>query len=353
MAMSETKPKISVLVPIYNVERYLKQCLASLSVQTFRDFEVVCINDGSTDGSLSIIEEFMAADPRFRVINKYNSGYGASMNRGIAEARGDYIAILESDDFFIPTALELLYDAACEHDVEVAKANYWFHWSKPAVRDVPIKVIDVEMADHVLDPQEEPAIYLAIPSIWSALYRRSFLQDNDITFLETPGASFQDMGFNFKVWAFARRVYLIQDEILHYRQDNEASSVNDQSKVFCVCTEFEEIERIQADLPNATELAPIVFRMKYDSYLWNYQRLSKPLRKKFLNRMVEELAQGVAAGDYDPALFGSWQRRNLDLLLADPIRFMEIFPENPTKVARAWYYFKLGGPKAILDIVRR
>lgn len=99
-------------VPICNVERYLEECLDSLAAQSFTDFEVLCINDGSTDGSRAIIQSYMDADERFRVIDKPNSGYGASMNMGLANAIGEYIAILESDDFFEPNALELLVDAA-------------------------------------------------------------------------------------------------------------------------------------------------------------------------------------------------------------------------------------------------
>lgn len=105
--MSPTQtPQITVLVPVYNVERYLRECLDSIRAQTFVDFEAICINDGSTDASRDIIQEYLDTDARFRVIDKPNSGYGASMNMGLDAARGSYIAILESDDLYMPTALE-------------------------------------------------------------------------------------------------------------------------------------------------------------------------------------------------------------------------------------------------------
>ena len=98
--MSDTKhPLVSVLVPIYNVERYLERCLSSLAAQTFNDFEVICVNDGSTDGSLDIMREHAAHDPRVRVIDKPNAGYGAACNTGIDAATGDYVAIVEPDDY--------------------------------------------------------------------------------------------------------------------------------------------------------------------------------------------------------------------------------------------------------------
>ena len=101
--MSDTKhPLVSVLVPIYNVERYLERCLSSLAAQTFNDFEVICVNDGSTDASPNIVRGFADRDKRFILVNKENSGYGASMNVGLDRARVRYVAILESDDFFDP-----------------------------------------------------------------------------------------------------------------------------------------------------------------------------------------------------------------------------------------------------------
>ena len=89
-----SEPLVSLLVPIYNVEKYLRQCLDSARNQTLEDIEVICINDGSTDSSPNIIREYMAEDSRFRMIDKPNSGYGASMNKGLGTAQGKYIAIL-------------------------------------------------------------------------------------------------------------------------------------------------------------------------------------------------------------------------------------------------------------------
>ena len=102
-------PKVSILVPICNVERYLRECLNSLVNQTLREIEIICINDGSTDSSLSIIREYERRDERIVVIDKPNSGYGDSMNKGIELARGEYIGIVESDDFASLNMFETLY----------------------------------------------------------------------------------------------------------------------------------------------------------------------------------------------------------------------------------------------------
>ena len=285
---SVREPEVSVLVPVYNVERYLRACLESLRMQTFKDFEVICINDGSTDGSRAIIQEYLDVDTRFGVIDKANSGYGASMNRGLQEARGRYLAILESDDFFEPNALTKLHEASIAANADVAKANFWLYWSCPEERRELFRAVDAQEAAGVFAPQDDVALFFRKPSIWSALYRRSFLEQNGIRFLETPGASYQDAGFNFKVWSCASRVVCLEDPVLCYRQDNEASSVNSPSKVFCVCDEYESMDKFLDGLDlsagDLRKLRGILTRMKLDSYLWNYDRLSDELRPQFVDR---------------------------------------------------------------------
>ena len=275
------------------------------------------------------------------------------MNLGMQEAKGDYVAILEPDDFLEPDAYKKLYTKAIEHNVDIVKGNYWFYWSKPKEKNQLISVIKSSMANKVIDPQKEPEIYLALPSIWSAIYKRSYLIENKISFLETPGASFQDLSFTFKIWAFTHRIFLLEDPLLHYRQDNESSSVNDPDKAFCIVKELDEIERTSESMPNKTELQPYVYRIKYDNYMWNYQRLTPEIRSIFLEEMVRELKNGQLKGHYNANIFGSWQNKNLQFLLNDPQKFLQSFPINPNRFEKAKYYFKLGGVRLLIDALRR
>ena len=310
-------------MPIYNVEKYLEQCLASLSAQTFGDFEAICVNDGSTDGSRAIIQRFLDADQRFRVIDKPNSGYGASMNRGLDAARGRYVAILESDDFFEPGALEALHATAERTGADVVKADFYLYWSAPEERRERFGIVDEREAGRTLAPLDDFAIFFRKPSIWSALYRRSFLEAGGIRFLETPGASYQDAGFNFKVWACAERASFLADPVLNYRQDNEASSVASPGKVFCVCDEYASMEEFVRSRGGSRErvLLGILQRMKLDSYLWNYDRLAPELRPAFAERAAAEFSSALAEGTVDLALFEPTARAELDALVADPAAF--------------------------------
>lgn len=299
-----SSPLVSVLVPICNVEKYLDQCLDSIQKQTFLDIEVICINDGSTDGSLGIIQSYVDRDSRFRLIDKQNTGYGDSMNRGIDAAKGKYIAIVESDDFLDSDALEYMASRSEEERLDVFKCNFWFYWSNPGEQRLYRKNLYHQLASTemiaagVHRARDLPEIFFAKASIWSALYRRDFLNENNIRFLPTPGASYQDAGFSFKVFALAERCAYSGRAFLHYRQDNESSSVNNPGKVYCICDEHREIKRfLYEDHPELRkELDPIRAKVKLYNYRWNYFRLGRDLQKEFLEQFSLEMREEQNSG---------------------------------------------------------
>ena len=118
-------PILSILIPVYNVEKYLAQCLESVINQTLSDIEIIVINDGSKDNSLNIIKDFAAKDKRIIVIDKENEGYGKSMNRGLDVASGKYIGIVESDDWIEPNMYEKLISTAEKYKADIVKANFF------------------------------------------------------------------------------------------------------------------------------------------------------------------------------------------------------------------------------------
>ena len=347
-------PKVSLLIPIYNVERYLRECLHSAQAQTLQDIEIICINDGSTDGSRAIIQKFLDSDKRFRVIDKSNSGYGISMNMGLDAATGEWIGILESDDIFEADALKTLVALAEQNNAEVAKGDFWLYWSKPVVRRQAFNIVSSQMCGHVVRPEQEQDIFYRKPSIWSAVYKRSFLKANEIRFLETPGASYQDAGFNFKVWASAQRAVFTMQQILSYRQDNEKSSVNSPGKVFCVCDEYAEMMRWLRERPQKfQQLIGVLQRMRYDSYMWNYERLAPELRMEFLQRASSDFAQLIQDDLVDMSLFDAAAAADLNLLVSSPQQFNQMHDEYPagSTLDNFKRYNKLGGAKLVGQIL--
>ena len=117
-------PAISVIIPIYNVEKYLRRCLDSVKNQTFQDWEAICVNDGSPDNSAAILAEYAAMDARFKIVNKENGGLSDARNAGMAEARGDYILYLDSDDFIHPQTMEIAHSLAVRDGSDIVSFTY-------------------------------------------------------------------------------------------------------------------------------------------------------------------------------------------------------------------------------------
>lgn len=290
-----TIPLVSILVPCYNVERYLRECMDSIVAQTLKDIEIICLNDGSTDGTLSILNEYAAADSRIRIIDKPNSGYGATMNIGLANAKGKYVGIVESDDWIEKDMFEQLYTAAEKHNLDFVRCLYTIHdevENKVEVYHFP----EMYDCDVPFCPKEQKKIFYMAPAIWAALYNREFLNKNHIRFLETPGASYQDTSFAFKVYAAAKRIMVLSKSLHHYRINNN-SSVSSPSKVNCVSDEYAEIRRYARETGVYEQLKELIAVISLGAYKWNYKRLTQPMRRVFIKRWSRDAREMFANGE--------------------------------------------------------
>ena len=117
--------KVSVIVPAYNVSPYLRECMDSLVGQTLKEMEFICVNDGSTDDTLEILKEYQKKDDRVKIIDKENGGYGKAMNIGLDACTGEYVGILEPDDYVKTNMYQELYEKAMENDVDIIKADFY------------------------------------------------------------------------------------------------------------------------------------------------------------------------------------------------------------------------------------
>lgn len=292
------QPAVSIVMPIYNASEFLKESLGGLVQQTLTNIEIICVNDGSTDNSLDIIKEYAYSDSRIKIIDKANSGYGNTMNEGMKIATGEYIGILEPDDFCDFNMFEKLYYKAKEYEADVVKSNYYMYSQKQNT-DTFFEVLEGLEYDRIYSAWDEEKIIFMRPCIWSAIYRREMLTNNKILFNETPGASYQDTAFAFKVWVKAQKVIFVKDAFLHYRIDNDNSSVNSSGKIFAICDEFQSMQaflnqnRIEKD-----KFIKILQVLKLDSYEWNYGRISNKYKPIFKNQIALEFIKA----DYEKAL---------------------------------------------------
>ena len=305
-------PKISVIVPVYNVEKYLRECLESLICQTLEDIEIICINDGSTDSSLAILEEFAAKDARIKIINKENSGYGASMNAGLNAAAGEYIGIIESDDFADKKMFEDLYNLALKNDADIVKSDFYYHFSN---ENISRKAGKISSKNKVFGIKDDTSVLKILPTIWSAVYKKSFLDENNIRFLETKGASYQDTSFAFKTLACAKRIYFTQSAYVYYRCDNDNSSVKSKEKVFYICDEFDEITRFLEENPEIKKIANREkLKLQFNRYKWNALRIDEAFRDDFTDKFQKTFNEFYQKGEFSPNF-------EAKLLLKDTGRF--------------------------------
>src|SRR5215217_942996 len=173
-------PRISVVVPIYNVEEYLPACLDSVARQTVDDFEVVMVNDGSTDRSAEIAGQYGRRDPRFRLVQQENAGLSAARNTGIEAATGEFLAFLDSDDVLPPNAYELLLGALDRTGSDFATGNVhrltrWDSFQSPFLAKTFVRT---ELETHVT--RFRPLIADRI--VWNKLWRRSFWDSHGYRF---------------------------------------------------------------------------------------------------------------------------------------------------------------------------
>ena len=319
--------KVSVIVPCYNVEKYVAQCLQSICDQTLKDIEIICVNDGSKDGTLSILEQFKNKDHRIKIIDKSNSGYGHSVNMGMSSAQGKYIGIVESDDFIEPDMYEELYNAAEFHNLDVSRCCYYeYHTYDNSDRKNDFAFVPKNVVFCPLEDNQAP--FWQKPTVWINLYNREWLEKNNIKFLETPGASYQDVAFSFKVYCKAKRFMMLDAAYLHYRTDNENSSVNSPGKIFCVCDEWQEIKRfIDSNPVLKDKLRHTVPCVQLGNYRWNFNRIIKsPQRYEFIQRWSKELREYISKGDLMWKRYTKKERRQMFI-----IAFLPSLYKNRTK----------------------
>lgn len=321
--------KVSVLVPIYNVEKYLEQCLDSIINQTLKEIEIICLNDGSTDKSLEILEKYAVQDNRINIINKENSGYGATLNIGLKQAKGEYISIIESDDFIDLNMLKEMYEKAKIDDLDILKADWFLYFEADNQTYMANKI---PLIDEVTNAKKHKELFLIPPSVWSSIFKKAFLDKHNIRFLETPGASFQDTSFSFKTTALATKVKTINKAFYYYRQDNSNSSIHNKNKVFCICDEYDEIFRfLESNNELKREFINYYYILKYQGYFWNILRLDEECMKEFADRFYKDFSNEEALKYLDDLFFKLNNRKYIDALLKDKQDFLKLIKKRQQK----------------------
>ena len=209
--------RISIIVPVYNGEKHLSECIQSILDQSFTDIEVIVINDGSTDGSLSLIKRYAQNDSRIVVINQKNKGVSAARNAGLSKARGDYIMFVDADDYIArKDALELLIDFAKENgNPEVVCFRRVGDTRGRKAPSGYSKLNDSIIGRMIVDE--------TINTLWDKLYKKSIIKENSIKFPVGIRMA-EDLLFNVQYFREAKTIGFFDEELYYYREDNQESA---------------------------------------------------------------------------------------------------------------------------------
>ena len=237
-------PKFSIIIPVYNVEKYLVECLESIVNQSFKDFEVICVNDGSTDNSLEILQKYAENDERFKVLNQENQGQGVARNNALNIANGEYILFVDPDDFIELNMLEVFNERLDIQNVDVAFFDYQIFGENTKTKIVRFmdemkKIFNLNINDNLVFNWQELVKdnfrYTAM-MVWNKVYSNKFLKENHIQF--APNKHAEDHIFSISATLLANKISYIKKTLYYYRKRSDSSVNKVSENNFCI---FENI----------------------------------------------------------------------------------------------------------------
>lgn len=231
---------ISIIIPIYNVEKYLSQCLDSVINQTYKDLEIICVNDGSPDNSLKILEEYRKKDERIKIINQENQGLAGARNTGIDNAQGEFVFFLDSDDWLPLNAIELLYNKQKKENADIIIAGRNTITSKNEQKFLPRDYKEnLDFKKYIKKSFKDGSFR---PSSCGKLYKKEIIKENKIYF--PRGLLYEDLIFVIKFLYYSKKIVILREYIFNYRFEREGSIINSVNKKDMDCLKsVEELER--------------------------------------------------------------------------------------------------------------
>lgn len=211
-------PKVSIIIPCYNVEKYLKDCLDSVLAQTFSDYEAICINDGSPDNCGKILDKYAKLDSRFKVIHQSNQGLSQARNNGKNLANGDYIYFLDSDDTLHPQLLEITHSLMQKHDADLV--TFELNKQNKPINKIDINSIQTKITNQPIYQKNSKSKFKIHFNVCTKLYKKELL--NSIDFI--PNIHFEDYPFTFAIFQKNPKTIITTLKLYNYAQNNDSIS---------------------------------------------------------------------------------------------------------------------------------
>ena len=275
-------PKVSIIVPVYNVERYIDKCLESLVNQTLEDIEIIIVNDGSTDNSKEIIEKYKKQyNDKIIYLEKQNGGLSDARNYGIPYAKGEYIAFLDSDDYVNIKMYEKLYNKAIENNSDIVECDFYWKYPNKLILDTRNEYKDIN--DMITNGRVV---------VWNKLYKRKIIYDKNIMF--TKGVRYEDIDFFYKLIPEINKLDYIKEPLVYYVQRKTSISKKQSEKngdIFIVLDnviDYYKSNNLYDKYKSEIEYMYVRFLLA-SSFLRIVKIKDKNIREELLNKTIDSI----------------------------------------------------------------
>lgn len=224
--------KVSVIVPVYNVETYVRKCIKSLVSQTLEDIEIIVVDDGSTDNSMEIVEEFAKEDSRIKIYHKQNGGLSDARNYGLQNAKGKYVAFLDSDDYVKPELYQKMYEKAKKEKSDMVECNFFWEYRNRANKKLKEDI--GEKYNNQFEMMEKARVVA-----WNKLYKRELIERVGVEF--PKGLRYEDIEFFYKLIPYIENVSFVKEPMIYYVQRKESIANTQNEKTQDIFEIFEHV----------------------------------------------------------------------------------------------------------------
>lgn len=328
--------KISIVMPSLNVASFIKECIESVIQQTLSDIEIICVDAGSTDGTLEILEDYAKKDDRIIILHSDIKSYGHQVNMGMEKATGEYVAIVETDDVVNIKMYEILYDVAKKTQVDIVKADFAkFVINNGVLERSEQKIAKDFLYNRILTHKDDYKDIITNASLftWAGIYKRDFLVKNDLKHNETLGASYQDNGFWFLTMSKAESVYFVNQSFYMLRRDNPNSSINNKGKVYIIFDEYEYIKKVISTWVDLyEEILPFYWWARFGATRYHYRRVDNKFKKEFLLKFKSVYDGPYNSGLIRKDIFSKKSYSDLEMIIKNPMRFNKIYLRSEKRI---------------------
>ena len=284
-------PKVSVIIPVYNSEKYLSECLDSVVNQTLKDIEIICVNDGSKDSSLRILEEYASKDNRVKIINQENKGAGLARNSGLEIAQGEYLSLLDSDDIFEHDMLEILYKKAKEKDTDIliCRSKEFYEKTKK------YKDLDYSIREEYLPKKDvfncndipKYIMNFAVGWAWDKLYKSDFVKNYGLNFPNLHNT--EDAVFVFPSLIYAEKISIIQNSFITHRKTSTSLENSRDKNYLCFIEASRMIKRDLEDRNLYKKVEQSFINWFVDHSFWQIDTLKNKSNRKNLAKILDNI----------------------------------------------------------------